>query len=1021
MTAHADADYRWQGTALLRATTSTGFSGLPRDLDLEDPVLIRDWLVQIWRRDKVREALEVATPVLCEAVDAVIRGQQTQPRRIRRIALSMASYLLRWQHRPTPLGLFAGTAPLLVGSEPSVRWGTKTMVSARADAEWITDAILRLQSSPGLRERLPVMSNNAAHVRGERLVAPGPPADIHAALLAPVEISVRNSRPVAAARAAAQRPIVYRELRSRLRTLFPSATAAQIDMLLSDLISHNLLITSLWAPMTTVDALAHLCAELRVADAEAVDDVRKLVQGLYAVHEELSGQRPIHADGALGGTIARMRALSPVTTTPVLVDTVLDCDVQIPRSVVEEAQRAVTALYRTTAQPYGYQHWQDYHRRFRVEYGPGTYIPVLDLVSDAGLGLPADYAGSERDRIPKPLTDRDGVLLPLVQQAVMAGRDELLLTDAVIDALAEAAGNQDRMSVPRAELSFEIHSRSTTALARGAFRLVLTGVPRSSSSMAGRFAHLLPADQQDALAATYRSDTTTVAAQLSFVPRRRRNENIARAPRLLPHVIGISEHRGPDDGAISLTDIAVTADDHGFHLVQVSSGKRIDVRVPHALEAGVHTPPLARFLAEIATARHAVYKPFDYGVAARLPYLPRVRYRRTVLTPARWLLIAADLPGRTATAKEWDHALDAWRNRLRIPDRVTMVEHDQRLPLDLTHRAHRRILRSHLDRTHRLVVREAPDSDAHGWLGRAHEVWLPFVRSTAPEGQGEHAVPPTAVLIAEDEVHLPGAGTILRAHLHGHPQRYDEILDRYVPRLLARFGDPVPMWWFTRHHEASRPDVDSYLDLVLHIEPGTYGAAAEHVHVWAHQLHRSGLASRLTLAGHRPHTGRYGHGTAMDTANILFSSDSAAALAQIRCAEGRATTSQALTAASILNLVRHLAPTPADGESWLIEQIPKGTGQMDRNLREQAIGFTTGTRTLTALPGGAEVIRAWSARTGTVRDYRRALADERDPLTTAHSLIRQHHIRALGVDPATEATTLRFARNAALHHRRGTR
>ncbi|MFI1865952.1 lantibiotic dehydratase [Streptomyces jumonjinensis] len=1018
MTANTEVGYRWQGVALLRATTSTGTADLPRTLDLDNTVLLRGWLARTWQRDDVQEALRLAAPVLCESVEAVVQGRQTQPRKIRRAVLSVASYLLRWQHRPTPLGLFAGTAPLLVGSEPSVRWGTKPTAAVRADADWLTEIIQRLQVSPGLRDRLPVMANAPVRIRDDRLVAPGSPADAHASHLAPEEISVWNTRSLAAAIEAARKPISYRDLRSRLHTRFPRAAVEQIDTLLQDLVSHHLLITSLWAPITTVDAFGHLCTELRKADAETVDGVGELVRELYAIHQELSEARSDRT--TLGATVERMRAVSSITATPVLVDMALDCEVRIPQPVVDEAQRAVAVLYRTTPQPYGFQHWRDYHHEFLAEYGTGTLVPVLDLVSDTGLGLPAGYTGSVRERTPKQLTDRDGLLLSLAQETVMAGRDELILTDTVIAALAEAAGTDDRTLVPRVEVAFEIHCASTAALARGAFQLLITGVPRPGSSMAGRFAHLLPAEHRDALAATYTDSTGAIAAQLSFAPRRRRNDNVARVPRLLSHVIPLAEHREPDDGVIPLTDLAVTADDRSFSLVQVSTGRPITARVPHALEAAVQTPPLARFLAEIATARHAVYKPFDYGAAARLPYLPRVRYHRTVLTPARWLLTVQDLPGQTATTKDWDHALDAWRDRLRVPERVTMAEHDQRLPLDLTHSVHRRILRTHLNGAGRLVLREAPDADAHGWLGRAHEVWL-SLDSTREEDNDERPARTSTVLVDKGKLDLPGAGTVLRAQLHAHPRRHDEILDRHLPRLLDRFGATAPTWWFTRHHE-----VTPYLDLVLHIEPGTYGTAAEHVHAWARALHDKDLASHLTLADFRPHPGEYGHGPALDAAHRLFTADSAAVLAQIRLTDQNPNhTAQALTAASILDLVRHLAATPEEGEDWLVEQTPQGSGRLDRSLREQTLNLATpGDRAaLTALPGGAQVTEAWTTRATAVRDYRRALTGQRDPLTTARPLIHQHHARALGPDPTTEATTLRLARTAVLHHqhRRGTR
>lgn len=1008
--------YRWQGPAMLRATTNQAAVELPAALDLDDAAATRMWLRRTWHRSAFRAALSAATPMLADAIQAVVDGRQTRPRQVRRVALSTISYLLRWQNRPTPHGLFAGTAPVAVAEEAVVQWREKHRALLRPDAEWVTDVIGRLQASPELLKRLPLVANNTARPRGNRLVAVGPPADAYARLMAPVEVSVRLARPVAAAVEAARGPVVYGDLHARLRGLFPQAGPEQIDRLLGDLIAQQFLLTSLWAPMSTVDALGHLCAELERVSAESVPDLHQLVIELFGIRDEIAAGRP--AGPAPDGLTARMRAVSEATPTPLAIDTGLDCHVQIPSVVLEEVQAAVTALYRTTSQPYGYQHWRDYHRRFRARYGAGARVPVLELVSDSGLGLPAGYLGSGRGSPPKLLTDRDEALLALLQPVLMEGRSELVLTEKTITALADAAGTEPHFA-PRVETAFEIHASSPADLARGAFEIALTAVPRPSSSMAGRFAHLLDPEQQEALAAGYRTDPDALTAQLSFPPRKRRNENVTRTPRLLDHVVPVGETPAAGDGTISLDDIAVTADARHFHLVQHSTGRRLDVRVLHALEAATQTPALARFLAEVAGARYAAYKPFDFGAAARLPYLPRVCYRRTVLAPARWLLRADELPRRTAEQDCWDAAFDAWRTRLHMPDTVAVMEHDQRLPLDLTHAVHRRLLRSQLDQTGRLELREAPPADAHGWIGRAHEVWV-ALRDTAPPQRPEDADTPGA---APALLHLPGAGSTLSARLYAHPGRYDEILTQHLGPLLAGLDDRLALWWFTRHRQTAHPGADQYLDLVLHLAPDAYGGAAETVHDWADALHRDGLAAGLILGDYRPQTGRFGHGEAMDAAHRVLAADSAAALAQIRfTGQTDAVTPQALAAASAYDLVRHLAPSRAEATDWLVQRLPQTTGRLDPRLRDQVLDLTTpgGQDALSVLPGGDAVTRSWQARTAALDAYRLRLADA-DPLRAARSLLHQHHVRALGVDPTAEALTLRLARMAALREQRAAR
>ncbi|MET7717812.1 lantibiotic dehydratase [Streptomyces sp. NPDC005407] len=993
--------YQWTGAAMLRATTDPSPADIPQGLNLDDAVSTRAWLVRIWQRPDVRNALITASPVLSQTVESIVCGTPAPPRQIRRAALSVVSYLLRWRQRPTPFGLFAGTASLTVGTAPQVRWGHDHPVRLRADGEWISDVIQHLENDAELLERLLVVANNTAYIRGDRLAAPGPPADGHARLMAPVEISMRLTRPVKAAMHAARTPIRYQDLRDHLTALFPAGAGGKIDEVLRELLTQNLLITSLRPPMTTIDALDHVCAELKKADAHSLPDVGPYARSLYDLRDDLASHDEPAASTNLQALTTRMATRSAIAPVPVLVDTVLNGSVHLPTDVVTEAQSAVAVMHRLSPLPYGYHHWRDYHRRFRAQYGAGATVPVLDLVADSGLGWPAGYIGSERRKAPTLLTDRDAVILRLLQQT---GHGDLVLDEPTITELVEAAGIDEPLYGDRCELGFEVHAPSTRALVQGEFSIEITSVPRPGSSMLGRFAHLLPADQERLIADSYTTRPDAVTAQLSFGPRRRRNENVARAPQLLPCVIPLAEHPVEGAASIALDDIGVTADARSLHLVQLSTGRPIDARVLHALEAGIQTPPLARFLSEVAGARHAAYKPFDFGAASRLPYLPRVRYGRTTLAPARWLLDNRGMPGRTAPHNDWEKAFTAWRVRMNVARYVCLMEYDQRLPLDLDHPVHRRLVRSQMYEGPGLELRQAADPDAHGWIGRAHDVVLPFVRTTT--NRSLPALRPHQDI--EVPIQLPGAGSVLQMHLHAHPDRFDEILDRHLPGLLAAL-ETGATWWFTRHRQLARPETGQHLTLNLHIVPAEHAAVAATVNRWATELHHQRLLARLTLEPYRPQTGRYGARTAMDAAHDVFATDSAAALAQIRLTSRTHITPQAVTAASLVDLATHFLPSAEDAWRWLIENTP-AHGRPDRTHRAEALQ-------LYAAQGGTDLSEAWTGRGRSLATYRQALtAEQHDPGTVLRSLLHQHHVRALGVDPTVEAATLHLARTVALRH-----
>ncbi|KPI25026.1 Thiopeptide-type bacteriocin biosynthesis domain containing protein [Actinobacteria bacterium OV320] len=1004
--------YQWQPGMLLRASTASRPIPVP-DFDLhgdDATVRGRQWLEEVWRAP-VPTALSAASPVLCQRVAEILNGTVTDGRRIRRAVRSVAAYLLRWNHRPTPFGVFAGVAPAEPAQAAHILWGEGYRTVLRPDSDWLTDVVTRLESHPALLARLTVVANNTGRSRGNRHVVDGMPTDAHTSGYAPVELSVRLTRPVAAVLEAARTPIPYELLVHRLSGQFPTARPEQFAGLISDLLSKHILISSLWPPMTSVDTLAHICDELEKADATDIPDIAELASQLASIRGGLNYPDTV-APWTLGDPLTQsMQHVSATGRVPLLVDAALDCTAHIPEALLAEAAEAAQVMHQLSPHPYGYPQWRDYHQRFLDRYGNEALVPVLDLVADSGLGLPAGFLGSERVRPPYEVTDRDEKILRLLQGAMLDGRRELVLTRATIADLT-AGHTEPLLPLPRAEIAVEIHAPTLEAVQGGDYRLLVIGAPRPGSSMLGRFAHLLPPSAQTALTDSYATaGPGAVAAQLSFTPRRRRNENIARTVQVLPFTIPLGQHHESGPGVIPLDDLAVTADTRRFYLVRRSTGQHVEPRVTHALEASVHTPPLARFLAEITTARSAAYRAFTFGVAATLPYLPRVRYKRTILAPARWLLSAEELPGRSAPMADWDKALARWRERLSVPDHLALVEDGQQLPLDLDQRIHRALLRAGVDRNRVVELRESTTARDWAWIGRPHQLLIPLANSTPAD-------PPRLPEAAAAVTGTPSQPTVLYARLFAHPQRYDEILSGHLPTLLDQFAT-MPLWWFRRHRNTTRPGSDQHLDLYLRLpDSAAFGPAAQLVTGWANALSSQRLASRLELATCPPQTGPYGHGPALDAAHLVFAADSAAVLAQIRAAADDAATGQALTAASMFDLTVQFTGDADQASDWLTRALPQERGPIprDRIALAQALADPEHTA-LQALPGGTEVAAAWRQRAAALTAYRQQLATGHNSDSVLLSLLREHCVRALPVDPDHERATGRLARACALRHR----
>ncbi len=891
--------YRVVGPALIRAAARPGSTALPGWPDLADrtpaaATAWRSWLQFAWDDMQLEAAIEVAAGLqLSERVQAVIAGSPASTARLRRLTATVMHYALRGQGRATPFGLFAGvTACPIEERAMAPVWGQGLAV-ARVDARWLARTIACLEEL--LTDRLPVVANQLHVLRGERIVLP---VQQNPAGGAPVEVSVRATRAVLAAMSdAADAPMRLDLLADRLAEQFPHARAGQVRLMLGELVRRQLLVSALRPPMTTTDPLGHLLKALDQVGVGEVSQAAKIAADLRSIAAELEQHNrlgdPVQQRAVRTTLTARM-AGSAEDGRPLMVDLRLDAGpLTVPARVTQEAERAAELLTRLSPHPGGNPAWLDYHARFIERYGPGAVLPVADLVNpDTGLGLPTRYRHSLLEARIARLGRRDARLLALAQKAAVEGGIEIAMNDQLVEHLAPPPGPE--VVQPHAELTIHLAATDTDLLNAGVFTVTVVAAPRAAGTTTGRFLHLLDTAERETLveaiagAPALRADAQRV--QVSVPPLFIRVENVARVPALLP-VLPLGEHASPRTGAPRLDGVGVCADERRMWLVSLADRRPIEPTMLNAIEFRAHTQPVARFLCEITNAFTPVFTGFDWGAAGKLPFLPRLRYGRIVLSPARWNLPTADLPPASAPWDEWEKAARAWLALYRVPGRVQLTQHDLRLPLDLDLPEHLVLLRDHLDQQPAATLTEGPPSGANGWCGdRAHEITVQL-HSTR-----DH-LPPTrrrpVHVTDQRHGHLPGASRWLYARLYGNPHRVNEILGR-MPDLLGQWVND-PQWWFLRH-----TDPEPHLRLRLELpEAAAFTLAGERIGEWAADLRAAGLMTRLQLDTYLPESGRYGRGAVMRQAETVFAADSQAVIAQLAHLAQEKTDQAAVTAASM--------------------------------------------------------------------------------------------------------------------------
>ncbi|WP_212908998.1 lantibiotic dehydratase [Streptomyces sp. TS71-3] len=995
-----------------------------------------DYLRAAAKDPLLREALSISSPSLIRTLDDVCAGRIASPKRIRRAVRAVSRYRLRMSSRATPFGLMAGVSTAHFGPHPRVRWGEAHVKCARVDLEWFGGVLSALESDEAVLRKLRVVVNNLCFVRGDRVINPYVPQAGKGETLTR-EVSVRLTSAVREIWDRARFPLGCTDLVDALADAFPAAGGDLIMASVARLVRAGVLVTELRAPLDDTDPLETLLSRLDGSDGAFTARTGEVLAELREVRRELAAyaRTPLGEPGpVLDRVTDRMRRVQPADT-PVQVDLRLDVDVQLPDIVRGEVEQAAEALWVLSSGHPGPGFLTEFHEDFIERYGVGRAVPLRDAVDpDIGLAAPAGYRfpRSPRTLRGKQVADseHDDLLLSLAQGASIAGEREIVLDDSVLGEIRAEAGTPP----PSMDMLAHLISDSTSALAAGDFRLVVVGTQTLAGAFAGRFAPLLGRDG-DRIGEMVRGLPTSAPqatrARLFFPPHRPRAGNVARVPVWADQriVLGSFADTGRPD-TLGLRDLAVVATPRRLAVVSLRTGREVVPTVPSTMAVDRQAPNAGRLLHEIVRSGEPAWPGWRWGAAESLPYLPRVRVGRTVLSSARWKPDAA-LRDPAAGPGEWRRSLKEWRVRWGVPDRVQLVENDQRISLDLTSTGHQDLLRNGLSRGRPVQLVELPAGGkcGTGWLsasggtarGRTNELAFSLVRREdtaargAPHGENGPLSPP--VTGAARAVHLSGRAVFppgsswLYAKLYCSSERQDEIIARALADLLAKLPD-LQRWFYIRYQ-----DPDAHLRLRFHGDPAELaGGVLPLLGDWASGLSASGMAGRLVLDTYDPEWERYGGPEAMSCAEEFFRADSAACVGQLRLEPSLppVMSRRVLAAANCADLaVRLLGDREAAGA--LFDCAGTSGGHEARALLHgEAKGLIDpagGWERLRALPSGPELAAVWDERAEALNAYAQRLRDLNGalPRSVLPSLLHMHHNRLCGIDRANEAAVTALA------------
>ncbi|PUB27696.1 thiopeptide-type bacteriocin biosynthesis protein [Promicromonospora sp. AC04] len=897
-----------------------------------------------------------------------------------RLATTVHAYERRARTRATPRGAFAGVQ-VAHATESAARFriGKNHRARSAPSAAWLSDLANQLLDVPEVLDAVRLVSNDLAARRGDRYEH-----EWATGSQKPERITLRATPAVELILETCRTPARLAQVSATIQTRWPNAPAETIRATVQMLVRVGLLLTDLLPDDVAQDPLKHLLT-LIPAQHEMLGPLVQL-RDLLAEADKYPPGTDERLD-ALAEARPICDSLSPYES-PITVDVAVDADIQVPRSLVTEAADAAGLLWSITPSS---DVLGVFHSRFVERYGIRRRVPLLTVVDPVtGLGNPDD------DERPDPAENpaRGRALAGLLADAASRQSTEVTLDDATIAALRVPG---ERLPPTSGELYTRVLSGSADDLAAGRYLLAAhLGSTLDAGSTLGRFSSLLD------LASPIVDSEAPLRAEVVVRPRLAALTTVALPSGFAPQRICVGSV--PDPGDLTLSDLELASDGRCLTLWSRNLDREISP-VLYSRIGPAYVTPAVRVLQDLANAGTQPWHAWTWGPLADAPFVPQVRWRNTILSPARWRL-----PHRLAAAvsdkHSWESGLAHWRTAAvpTVPRLVVAQDADQRLPLDLDDPRDRELLRRYVRRGADAVTAppggpDAVQAVADGPDGRhVLELVVPLQgHRPRPVANGDRPAVSTPPVI-----HLPG-GRWLSLTVPSPRVHHDDLLAQIGDLTATVRSDIDRSFWLRYDSPAHGPHVrvrfagePSILSTVV------LPAVSERYATWmAH-----GLVGRLIIESYEPEIDRYGGHDAIGAAERLFDADSDLALSLLT--EAPDDDARLLLAAlSAVEIARGLTDDAA---------AAVGRPRLDRARRRRVNELRATAPSSPAALLASPARERWDRRSGALAVYRDAVPDARRA-DCASSMIHMHANR-IGLDRDHEHVARALAAELLAQERR---
>lgn len=654
--------------------------------------------IEILSSPLFREALEVASPDLYDATQnqsEIELDHKTKNKQILRQFFSQLKYLSRASTRCTPFGLFAGCTVGQIGEESKIILNPPSRYRrcTRLDMQYLCALIRHLENIPAIRNQLLFYPNDSLYKLGGqwRYIEYGYTKNAHRTYkMSAVEHDDYLSKLLFAAHNGA----TIADLASSL--IDDDISREEASIFVNEVIDNQILKSELDPSVVGNDVLTTMIRKLSALqtpppELTILKDIATKLAKLNAI--------PLGVEHSLYDEIVTLlKTLNVGFDRKFLFQTDLyettktaTVSARIPEELLSTVSflARISMSYRNTT----LEAFTDaFYKRFEEQEIP--LIQALD--GELGIGYPANRNNSEDIsplidtlRLPAPggtyssifVSELDTVLLRKLLEGARLNADEIELTD-------EDFSNIQHDTKPLPD-TFAVMCTLLDDTGDNYRVLLRSAGGSSAANLMGRFCHLDP-NLQDLIQRISNKEEELnpdiLLVEISHLSEDRIG-NIASRPQFRTHILHyLSNTDNRVDTDLTVDDLLLSCHNGRLILRSKRYNKRILPHLTCAHNYSLSSIPAYRFLCDFQTAYVRGGVTFTWNpFFDQLDYLPRVRYKHTLLSRQRWrikeeqlksILMESDSQALLAAAIEFMH-------QHHLPPHVIIPDGDNELFLDL--------------------------------------------------------------------------------------------------------------------------------------------------------------------------------------------------------------------------------------------------------------------------------------------------------------------------------------------------